>query len=138
MVAIAADDFTYKIHLFDDTEMDTSKVHQFKKGDELPLPLVQRLEKFGPESWIGYKGGSKKEDIPGKVDLGKKEGKEETSKTPEKKVYTKEELEEKAEEMDFNSFRDWSRKDFGITGRTEKGIIEDIILVQEGKKEREV
>lgn len=89
MSAIAAEDFNYKLYLFDDKEMDHSKVHSFKKNDPLPQALVERLEKHGPDYWIKYKDGkSKKDDIPKKVDL--KSSKKETKET--KKKYTDKEL----------------------------------------------
>ena len=65
--ALAAEDFTYKIHFYDSEELDESKEHEFKKGDPLPRELVQRLERQGPDYWIKYVDGkSKKSDIPEK------------------------------------------------------------------------
>jgi len=41
--------------------------------------------------------------------------------------FTKEKLEEKAEKMGFSKFRNWANKKFRVTGRSEQGIIKDIL-----------
>ena len=73
MAAIASRDFEYLIYLFDSNEMDKSKLQLFRKGDELPRAVVDRLEAYGPEDYLEFtEGKSKKVDIPEKLTEVKK------------------------------------------------------------------
>ena len=72
MVAKAAKDFKYHVYLFDKNELDKTKLHEFKKGDILPEPVVDRLENSGPSDYMYFEGGSKKSDVVDTIDLKKK------------------------------------------------------------------
>lgn len=78
--AIAAKRFEFPIFRYDDKELDRSKTKWFEEGEELPITLVEILEKGNPE-FVEYKDGkSKLKDVSSKT----------TKKEVKGKVYNKE------------------------------------------------
>lgn len=107
--------------------------------DKMPDEAIERLAKTVPdvepvkptpeaEKIFEHKKKIKK---PKKKEQPKKKETEVKEEVVEDKVtgtgVTREELEEKADEMSFSEFRKWARKEHKVTGKSYDGIIDDIL-----------
>jgi len=113
-----------------------------KTGKDIPI----KRNESSPPFWT-YARAGEIVDIPekyGKI-YGLTSVKAIESKTGKTKIetkikseYTKEELIKKAKKVGFENFRNWAKTTYKVTGRSINGLIDDIILVQQGKKKPEV
>lgn len=104
---------------------------EFKVGDTIPKNLLVDLLMFNKEYLdVEIKNGKMVLPSDIKIDIeGVLKEENKAARLPPK--YSRENLTQKCNKMGFNKFRDWTKKKFDLTDRSEAKLITEILKMQD-------